>query len=79
MYGVELTLDIGTSQASTKFGRSMSVVDDEVIPAAFRKAGFVDIKERTLKLPTTPWPKDPKLQQLGAFSRLAMEQDLDGK
>ncbi|KAI0162009.1 S-adenosyl-L-methionine-dependent methyltransferase [Xylariaceae sp. FL1272] len=66
------------NEASTKYGRSMSVVDDGVIPPAFRKAGFVDIKERQLKLPTTPWAKDPKMQQLGAFSRLAMLQDLDG-
>jgi hypothetical protein len=56
----------------------MSIVDDGIVPEAFKKAGFVDIRTRMFKLPTTPWPKDPKLQQQGAFSRLAMEQDLDG-
>ncbi|KAI3326454.1 S-adenosyl-L-methionine-dependent methyltransferase [Xylariaceae sp. AK1471] len=66
------------NEASSKYGRSMSIVDDGVIPGAFRRAGFVKIKENTFKLPATPWAKDQKLQQLGAFSRLAMEQDLDG-
>ncbi|KAI8632892.1 S-adenosyl-L-methionine-dependent methyltransferase [Xylariaceae sp. FL1651] len=66
------------NEASKKFGRSMSIVDDGIIPESFRKAGFVEIKERKFKLPSTPWPKEQRLQQLGAFSRLAMEQDLDG-
>ncbi|KAI1323971.1 S-adenosyl-L-methionine-dependent methyltransferase [Xylariaceae sp. FL0255] len=66
------------NEASNKYGRSMSIVDDNVVPKAFEKAGFVDIKERFFKLPSTPWAKDDKLRQIGAFSRLAMEQDLDG-
>ncbi|KAI8948688.1 S-adenosyl-L-methionine-dependent methyltransferase [Xylaria longipes] len=66
------------NEASSKYGRSMSMVDDGSIAVSFRKAGFVDVHSRTFKLPATPWPKDPKLQQLGAFCRLAMEQDLDG-
>ncbi|KAI0203357.1 S-adenosyl-L-methionine-dependent methyltransferase [Astrocystis sublimbata] len=66
------------NEASSKYGRSMSMVDDGMTPASLKKAGFTDIHSRTFKLPCTPWPKDQKLQQLGAFSRLAMEQDLDG-
>lgn len=56
----------------------MSMVDDGSTPVSFKKAGFVDVRSRTFKLPATAWPKDPRLQQLGAFSQLAMEQDLDG-
>lgn len=57
----------------------MSMVDDDAIPACMKKAGFVDVRSRRFKLPATPWAMDQKMQQLGAFSRLAMEQDLDGK
>ncbi|KAJ2990484.1 hypothetical protein NUW58_g2927 [Xylaria curta] len=75
----EVTDDGGTVvQASNKYGRSMSMVDDGTISVSFKKAGFVDVHSRTFKLPATPWPKEQKLQQLGAFCRLAMEQDLDG-
>ncbi|RWA13509.1 hypothetical protein EKO27_g1615 [Xylaria grammica] len=76
-----LTLEFSlrlASSASTKYGRTMSMVDDGSTPDSFKKAGFVDIHSRTFKLPATPWAKDQKLQQLGAFSQLAMEQDLDG-
>lgn len=66
------------AQASSKYGRSMSMVDDGSISVSFKKAGFVEVHSRTFKMPATPWPKDQKLQQLGAFCRLAMEQDLDG-
>ncbi|KAI1307517.1 S-adenosyl-L-methionine-dependent methyltransferase [Xylaria venustula] len=66
------------NEASAKYGRTMSMVDDGAIKESFKKVGFVEIRSRTFKLPATPWPKDQKLQQLGAFSRLAMEQDLDG-
>ncbi|KAI0440296.1 S-adenosyl-L-methionine-dependent methyltransferase [Xylaria telfairii] len=66
------------NEASSKYGRSMSMVDDGTISVSFKKAGFVEVHSRTFKLPATPWPKDQKLQQLGAFCRLAMEQDLDG-
>ncbi|KAJ8120985.1 hypothetical protein O1611_g10219 [Lasiodiplodia mahajangana] len=65
-------------QASSKYGRSMRMVDDGAISASFKKVGFVEVHSRTFKLPATPWPQDQKMQQLGAFSRLAMEQDLDG-
>ncbi|KAI1190801.1 S-adenosyl-L-methionine-dependent methyltransferase [Nemania serpens] len=66
------------NEASSKLGRSMSMVDDGSTPLSFKKAGFVDVHSRTFKLPATAWPRDPRLQQLGAFSQLAMEQDLDG-
>ncbi|KAI0095760.1 S-adenosyl-L-methionine-dependent methyltransferase [Nemania sp. FL0031] len=66
------------NEASSKYGRSMRMVDDGQISESFKKVGFVDVRSRTFKLPATPWPQDQKMQQLGAFSRLAMEQDLDG-
>jgi hypothetical protein len=34
-----------------------------------RAAGFVDIHDELYKWPLTPWPKDPKLKELGLWSR----------
>ncbi|KAI1275442.1 S-adenosyl-L-methionine-dependent methyltransferase [Xylaria sp. FL0933] len=66
------------NEAASKYGRTMSMVDDGAIKESFKRAGFVEVVSRTFKLPATPWAKDQKMQQLGAFSRLAMDQDLDG-
>lgn len=66
------------NEASSKYGRAMDMVDRGTTLASMKKTGFVDIHRRTFKLPTTPWPRDQRLKQLGAFCRLAMEQDLDG-
>jgi ubiquinone/menaquinone biosynthesis C-methylase UbiE len=31
------------------------------------KAGFADVQENVFKVPTSPWPKDPRLKKIGAF------------
>ncbi|KAJ5601196.1 hypothetical protein N7510_010730 [Penicillium lagena] len=36
------------------------------------KAGFVNVKEEIYKLPQSPWPKDPKLKDLGRYHQLNM-------
>lgn len=30
-------------------------------------AGFVDVHEHIYKIPTNPWPRDPRLKKIGAF------------
>ncbi|KAL1989317.1 hypothetical protein VTN96DRAFT_79 [Rasamsonia emersonii] len=34
------------------------------------KAGFVDVKEESFKVPIGPWPKDPKLKEIGRFQQV---------
>ncbi|KAJ5499872.1 hypothetical protein N7453_008923 [Penicillium expansum] len=36
------------------------------------KAGFVNVIEDVYKLPQSPWPKDPKLKELGRYHQLNM-------
>lgn len=31
------------------------------------EAGYVDVVEHVLKIPTNPWPKSPRLKKVGAF------------
>lgn len=33
-------------------------------------AGFVDVVEKMYKIPTNPWPKNPRLKKVGAFELL---------
>ena len=44
----------------------------------FQQAGFVDIKQITLKSPTNPWPKDKRLKEVGKFQLLAHTEGLEG-
>lgn len=35
--------------------------------SSLKEAGFVDIVEERLKVPTAPWPKDKRLKLVGAY------------
>ncbi|KAL2211224.1 S-adenosyl-L-methionine-dependent methyltransferase [Sarocladium strictum] len=65
-------------EAGRQMGRSMTVVEDGVQRQAIEKAGFVGIHEQDYKVPMGPWPKDPKQKEIGAYQRLAVEQDPEG-
>lgn len=57
-------------EAANKFGKSMDTVekwDDDM-----RKAGLVNVKKDTYKLPFAPWPKEPKLREVGRYHQLHM-------
>ncbi|RSL49182.1 hypothetical protein CEP54_012556 [Fusarium duplospermum] len=61
-----------------KIGRSFTLVDDEEQRKGMEAAGFVDIQEFNIKVPLGDWPKDPKLKEMGRFSRATLEQDTEG-
>ncbi|KAF5227093.1 hypothetical protein FANTH_14875 [Fusarium anthophilum] len=65
-------------QASEKIGNSFTVVDDKVQRPALQEAGFVDIHEWEFKCPLNPWPKDPKLKEIGRFGEVFLTQDTEG-
>ncbi|KAJ5982560.1 hypothetical protein N7451_012660, partial [Penicillium sp. IBT 35674x] len=37
-----------------------------------KTAGFINVQETILELPQNPWPKDPKLKELGRYHQLNM-------
>jgi hypothetical protein len=52
-------------EASIKFGKSMANVPewkDKMI-----SAGFEDVTSKVIKVPMSPWPKDPKLKEIGRY------------
>ncbi|KAK0649230.1 S-adenosyl-L-methionine-dependent methyltransferase [Cercophora newfieldiana] len=65
-------------EAGKKFGRSFSVIDDNVQVPGIEAAGFVDLKVIDGKLPLNGWMKDPKWKEVGQFAQLALEQDIEG-
>ncbi|UPK94434.1 hypothetical protein LCI18_005369 [Fusarium solani-melongenae] len=65
-------------EASKKIGNSFTVVADQIQKPAIEEAGFVNIKEWNGKCPLSPWPKDPKLKEIGRFGQVFGTQDPEG-
>ncbi|PLN80420.1 methyltransferase [Aspergillus taichungensis] len=56
--------------ASETFGKSMKTVS--TWKGRMEKAGFVNVHEDIYKLPQSPWPKDPKLKEIGRYHQVNM-------
>ncbi|CAI7643318.1 unnamed protein product [Penicillium crustosum] len=57
-------------ESSRMFGKDMT--SSQSWKDRMKKAGFVNVKEDIHKLPQSPWPKDPKLKELGRYHQLNM-------
>ncbi|CAI7598119.1 unnamed protein product [Penicillium glandicola] len=57
-------------EASRMFGKDMT--SSLSWKERMEKVGFVNVKEDIYKLPQSPWPKDPKLKELGRYHQLNM-------
>ncbi|WEW61789.1 hypothetical protein PRK78_007285 [Emydomyces testavorans] len=51
--------------SSKKFGKRLGVEDGW--KKQMEQAGFVDVVDQVFKVPFRPWPKDPKLKELGLW------------
>ncbi|KEY79052.1 methyltransferase LaeA [Aspergillus fumigatus] len=56
--------------ASKKHGKDMTTAP--TWKAKMEKAGFINVREDIYKLPQSPWPKDPKLKELGRYHQVNM-------
>ncbi|KAF5005108.1 hypothetical protein FDECE_8428 [Fusarium decemcellulare] len=65
-------------EASKKIGNTFIILEDDLQEKAMKEAGFVDIKTWDFKCPLSPWPKDPKLKEIGQFGELFGTQDIEG-
>jgi hypothetical protein len=62
--------------ATTKFGRPFQPIAE--LKPMMEKAGFVDVVEIKFVWPSNPWPKDPKLKEIGAWNFENMTSGLSG-
>ncbi|RSM06590.1 hypothetical protein CDV31_009019 [Fusarium ambrosium] len=51
---------------------------DDKMADSIRKAGFINLKGRVIKVPIGTWPKDKTLKQWGAWNRQFLLQGLEG-
>lgn len=63
-------------ECGEKFGKSFRIAEDS--KELMEAAGFVNVTYRTFKWPIGPWPKDPKMKEIGAFNRLGWDEGING-
>jgi len=63
-------------EGGDKFGKSFRIAEDT--KKLMETAGFHNVTYRTFKWPIGPWPKDPKLKEIGAYNRLGWEDGMEG-
>ncbi|CAG8292899.1 unnamed protein product [Penicillium salamii] len=57
-------------ESSKLFGKDMA--SSSTWKSRMENAGFVNVTEEVYLLPQSPWPKDPKLKELGRYHQLNM-------
>jgi hypothetical protein len=62
-------------EASAQIGRTFEVIYH--MHDWIRDAGFHDIVEKRYQWPLGPWPKDPKLKELGIWARAHVDAGLE--
>jgi len=62
--------------AATAFGTPLE--DPAGYEKWFKDAGFAGVTEKIFKMPTSPWPKDPRLRLVGAFEQMNLTVNLEG-
>lgn len=69
--------------AYAEFGRIIRRIGDKIgalidAPLTWKsrmeKAGFEEVQEKSFKVPTSPWPKDPRLKKIGALELANFEE-----
>ncbi|KAJ2902594.1 S-adenosyl-L-methionine-dependent methyltransferase [Zalerion maritima] len=63
-------------EAGQKFGKSFGIAED--MSGLMEEAGFINVQRHAFKWPIGPWPKNPKLKQIGAYNRVGWEDGVDG-
>ncbi|TDZ23852.1 Secondary metabolism regulator LAE1 [Colletotrichum orbiculare MAFF 240422] len=64
------------NDGAAKIGRRLDITDrhDELL----RAAGFENVQKTSLRFPVSPWPKDPKLRELGTWTQASLLPGLEG-
>ena len=65
-------------EGAKKLGRIFSPLPGNLQEEGMKKAGFVDIQSKTIKVPVGDWPKDDRLKEIGRFTNLSILSDVEG-
>ncbi|RSL77924.1 hypothetical protein CDV31_017298, partial [Fusarium ambrosium] len=65
-------------EVGNKSRRSFTVADDGTMEKSMESAGFTAIETRFYKFPVGGWPKDPRLREVGMYTHVALNADLEG-
>jgi len=66
-------------EAGKKSGRTFRSIEDRIQETGMRKAGFVDLNVSEYKVPASPWPRDRKMKEMGAFAKMTFDTDAEGE
>ncbi|KAI9800041.1 MAG: hypothetical protein M1833_003570 [Piccolia ochrophora] len=61
--------------AAEKFGKSLSIATE--MKGHIENAGFVDVVERTIKMPVGPWSSNRRLKEVGLWNQLMCEESIE--
>ncbi|KAI8262709.1 Secondary metabolism regulator laeA [Colletotrichum sp. SAR 10_98] len=64
------------TEAADKIGRPANIT--ETFDDVMRKVGFEDVRKTRIRFPMSPWPKDPKLKNIGMWTQASLLPGLEG-
>ncbi|KAJ3956865.1 hypothetical protein N0V92_006579 [Colletotrichum tropicale] len=64
------------TKAADKIGRPLNIT--ETFDDVMRKVGFEDVRKTRIRFPVSPWPKDPKLKDMGMWTQASLLPGLEG-
>ncbi|RMJ07835.1 hypothetical protein BHE90_015994 [Fusarium euwallaceae] len=65
-------------EGGKKLGHSFTVIEDGLQETGIREAGFEGIEAFPFKAPVGGWTLDKKLAEIGRFTQLTLENDMEG-
>lgn len=65
-------------EGGKKLGRIFTPLPGNLQEKGLEEAGFIDIQSKTYKVPVGDWPKDEKMKEIGRFTQLSIETDVEG-
>ncbi|KAF2789842.1 S-adenosyl-L-methionine-dependent methyltransferase, partial [Melanomma pulvis-pyrius CBS 109.77] len=63
------------NEAAAVFKKEIRIADS--LKQRMLDKGFVDLQERIVKVPIGPWPKDPKMKEIGRYQREHMAMGIE--
>ncbi|KAK3391895.1 S-adenosyl-L-methionine-dependent methyltransferase [Sordaria brevicollis] len=66
------------AKAARKIGRDATLADNDTMEEGMKAAGFVNVQTKRMKMPLSPWSADKRLNDVGAYARATLNDDVEG-